>query len=84
MSSLTSPSFSGTLKSTRMKTRLPFRSRSLMVSLLILIRDPWLVIRNSWRKSDRVVAEILLTWGAAVLRPYMIALGPRAMLVSDA
>ena len=34
VSSVTTPSFSGTLKSTRMKTRLPFRSRSLMESLL--------------------------------------------------
>src|SRR5207248_5169992 len=33
VSSVTTASFSGTLKSTRMKTRLPLRSRSLMVSL---------------------------------------------------
>src|SRR6266478_1883910 len=35
VSSVTAPSFNGTLKSTRMKTRLPRKSRSLIVSLSI-------------------------------------------------
>ena len=34
------PSLSGTLKSTRMKTRLPFRSRSLIDSLARCARPP--------------------------------------------
>src|SRR5215475_3158548 len=35
VSSVTTPSFNGTLKSTRRKTRLPRRSRSLIVSLFM-------------------------------------------------
>jgi hypothetical protein len=32
--------------------------------------------RDSGRKSKTGVAEIVRTWGAAVLRPYMIVLSP--------
>src|ERR1700676_439638 len=46
VSSVTTPSLSGTLKSTRRKTRLPRRSRSLMASLVMsVVRVPCLVIR---------------------------------------
>src|SRR4029077_4507487 len=37
VSSVTTPSLSGTLKSTRMKTRFPRRSRSSMVSLFMVL-----------------------------------------------
>src|SRR6266446_2877704 len=50
VSSVTTPSLSGTLKSTRMKTRFPRRSRSLMVSLFIVqevASDEWLVARRA-------------------------------------
>src|SRR5207245_10160327 len=50
VSSVTTPSLSGTLKSTRMETRFPRRSRSLMVSLFIVqevASDEWLVARRA-------------------------------------
>src|SRR5713226_4055271 len=50
VSSVTTPSLSGTLKSTRMKTRFPRRSRSLMVSLFMVqeaASDEWLVARRA-------------------------------------
>src|SRR6266436_734471 len=56
VSSVTKPSFSGTLKSTRMKTRLPRKSRSLIVSLSI-----YALVQN--------LAMILFRVGCDALRP---------------
>src|SRR5712692_10411590 len=62
VSSVTTPSLSGTLKSTRMNTRLPRRSRSLMVSLVMVdaqrveARKPQRALELGRHQLDEVAA----------------------------
>ena len=53
VSSLMTPSFNGTLKSTRMNSRLPRRSRSRIDSFAMVSYRPFLTIRRS-RSTHRL------------------------------
>src|ERR1700730_7234158 len=81
VSSVTTPSFSGTLKSTRRNTRLPRRSRSLIVSLAI-IRNPQRNLKFCGHEFNQVAAAAGIAPFVVIPRQHFHAAVPNYFRVS--